>query len=465
MALASFEAAKSPVELSLSPVYHYQYSSIRSATHEIARNETERLGIRTQLQSLCMSYFKPVLEKEAAVILQTDSSPIGKAHSPTLANRSYIAIPNTVIRGNKPLDIGYEVSFVNVSDTTGKWSLPMHAQRVGIDQSASETALDQLAQLLGHAELGLSDRLCLNTLDSSYGHDSFLVPSFAYDNLFNVVRLRKGMKVWTRQRQDDTGGAPRVYGEKFYLHTESKTVPYKRHPKTGQPYEVFQRSVFELPAHDQLTLESQTTKGRKIRIDLRRWNDLMIRTKDGHNMKDKPFDLLAIQVRDAQSGQLVFDRDMFVAITGKRKAQVDSKESYQAYRHRYDIEPFLRFSKQRLMLDKYQTPVLEHFDNWLLFNQMASWLLYAAKDEVDFRPRKWRKYLPQNQPQQCKGNLSIAQTRHAAEGLFLTFDQNPFIPPKSKKGRPRQKGETQCQRTRFEVVKKTPKKLRIKSKT
>ena len=464
MALASYEAAQSSTELSLSPVYHYQYSSICDALSDMAKDETSRNKVRHQLQSLCMGYFKPGVCKALPIVLQTDSSPIGKAHSPTLPGRTYIAVPNNVIRGNKPLDIGYEVSFVNLSDPSGKWSLPLHAQRVGIDQTASETALTQIGQLLKHPGLGLSDRLCLNTLDSSYGHAAYLAPSFAYDNLVSVVRLRGSMKVWTRQRGKNMGGAPGVYGEKFYLHAHSKTVTYMRHPRTGQPYEVFQRSVFELPAQDQVVLNSQTTKGRKVKIHLHRWNDVMIRTKDGHNMKDKPFDLLAIKVRDAQTDRPVFDRDMFVAISGKRKAEVSSLTGHQTYRRRYDIEPFLRFSKQRLLLDKYQTPVVGHFDNWLLCHQIAAWLLYTAKDEVDFQPRKWRKYLPQNQPGKCRGQLTIAQTRHAAQDLFLTFDQNPFIPRKSKKGRPRKVGETQIQRTRYEVVKKTPKKQRIKRK-
>ena len=60
--------------------------------------------------------------------------------------------------------------------------------------------------------------------------------------------------------------------------------------------------------------------------------------------------------------------------------------------------------------------------------------------------------------------MSIAQARHAAQDLFLTFDQIPFIPLKSKKGRPRQQGETQIQRTRYPVVKKTTKKQKINRK-
>lgn len=465
MALASYEAARSPVELSLSPVYHYQYSSICDALSDLAEDESSRGLVRSQLQYLCMKYFNGAVDERDPVVLQTDSSPVNKAHSATLPDRTYIAVPNNVIPGNKPLGIGYEVSYVNLSDPVGKWSLPMHAKRVAVDQSATNTALDQLEQLLNYPSLGLSDRLCLNTLDSSYGHAAYLAPSFAYGNLVNVVRLRSGMKVWTREVRTDTGGAPGVYGEKYYLHAYSKMVQYKRHPKTGQPYEVFQRSVFELPAREQVLLDGQTAGGRKIKVHLRRWNDVMIRSKDGHSMKDKPFDLLAIKVTDAQTGHAVFDRDMFVAVSGRRKAEVNTEQGYRVYRRRYDIEPFLRFSKQRLLLDKYQTPDVEHFDNWLLCNQMAAWLLYTARDEVYFRPKKWRKYLPQNQVDQNHEHLSIAQTRHAAQDLFLTFDPGPFIPLKSKKGRPRQKGETQPQRTRYKVVKKTPKKLRDKGKT
>jgi hypothetical protein len=237
MALASYEAARSPVELSLSPVYHYQYGSIRDATNDMAKDETSRSEVRHQVQSLCMKYFEPGADKDDPVVFQTDTSPVRKAHSPTLKGRTYIAVPNNVIRGNKPLDIGYEVSFVNLSDPQGKWSLPMDVQRVPIDQTASETAADQISQLLNHPDLGLSDRLCLNTLDSSYGHAAYLASIFGYDNLVSVVRLRSGMKVWTRHERKDTGGAPSVYGEKFYLNWQSKTVTYKRHPKTGQPYE------------------------------------------------------------------------------------------------------------------------------------------------------------------------------------------------------------------------------------
>jgi hypothetical protein len=358
---------------------------------------------------------------------------------------------------------------VNISEGAAKWSLPLSAERVGVHQTASEKALEQWRQLLSHPELGLSECLCLNTLDSKYGNAAYLAPAFEHGNLVNLARFRAGMKVWEAACKHDTGGAPKVYGEKFYLLPQSRTKACKRHPKTGLPYEVFQRSIFDLPADEYLEFEAQTAQGRSIWIQLWRWDKMMIRSKNGNNMKDKPFSLLGAKVQDAQTGKALFNRGLFVAIAGQRRGEVSTPEGYQVYRRRYDIEPMLRFSKRHLLLDKLQTPVAEHFDNWLVLNQMAAWLLYTASDEVSFRPKKWRQYLPKNKQAHQQPRLSITQTRQAAQALFLTFDPVPFWPLESKKGRPRQKGETQIQRTRYEVVKKTSKrpsqKPKIKLKT
>jgi hypothetical protein len=165
MALASCQEAKSPVELSLSPVYHYQYGSISKAIAHLAKNDQERSAIVNLFQELCLSYMDEPLS-QPYLLLQTDVTPARKAHSPTLKDRTYIAIPNNVIPGNKPLDIGYDVSFINIGDPESSWSLPLSSRRVSVDQTASECALKQLQELLEHPDLGLSDILIINALDS-----------------------------------------------------------------------------------------------------------------------------------------------------------------------------------------------------------------------------------------------------------------------------------------------------------
>ena len=465
MALASFEQARSVTELSLSPVFQYEYPILTKAIGELAKDAEHRIEVQKVIQELCMPYFELQPDSLNRLVLQIDTTPMPKPFSPTLKDRTFISIPNNVVPKNKPLSIGYDVSFVNLSDMASKWSLPLNVERVNVEQTATEKAIEQLEQLFGHPELKFDLAQVVATLDSKYGNAYYFEPAYAHKNLINVVRLRAGMKVWTRDIQSDTGGSPRIYGQKFYLHAQSQTKTYKKHPKTKQAYQVFQRSIFELEHDEYIQVESQTTKGRKMLIELWRWNQMMIRTKDGHNMKDKPFDLLAIKVRDAETNQLVFNREMFLAISGTQKSQLSTRESYEIYRHRYDIEPFLRFSKQRLLLNKLQTSNVEYFDNWLLFNQMATWLLYAASDETHFSPRKWEQYLPKNKEAAIAPRLSIAQVRKAAQDLFLTFDLTAFKPLKSKNGKGRQKGQTQPQRTRYNVVKKTAKKLRYKLKT
>lgn len=450
MSLASYEGARSVVELSESPVFHYQYSSIGKAIRALVRDEADRPRVEQAIRGHCAGEYVSGLV--APVLLSTDSTPVRKPHSHTLKDRGYVAVPNNVIRGNKAIDVGYDVSFVNLCDPASSWSLPLSVQRVGIDESTSERALSQLETLLSDPELGLSERLCINTLDSKYGNAAFLCDAFKHDDLVNITRMRAGSKVWKRDPKPDTGGAPRVYGEQFYLNHESREKHYKKHPQTGQAYSVFQRSIFENQADEQFEIEATMNNGRNVRVRLWRWNDMLIRTKKGKKMNDKPFDLLAIKVFDAQTDKLVFDRQMYVAINGKRKAEISTEQGYQGYRKRYDTEPYFRFAKQKLFLDTYQTPDVQHLDNWLLVLQMASWLLFRARDEVCFIPKKWRKYLPENN--NISDKLSIAQTRHAAQALFLTFDPEPFKPRKSKKGRPRQQGETQPPRKRYKPRKK-----------
>jgi hypothetical protein len=462
MALASCQEAKSPVELSLSPVYHYQYGSISKAIAHLAKNDQERSAIANLFQKLCLSYMSESLF-QPYLLLQTDVTPVCKAHSPTLRDRTYIAVPNNVIAGNKPLDIGYDVSFINIGDPEGSWSLPLSSRRVSVDQTASECALEQLQELLEHPDLGLSNILIINTLDSKYGNAAFLAPAHQHENMVNITRMRAGMKVWKPDHQTNTGGAPKIYGDKFYLIDESRTKTFP-HPKTKEPCEVFQRSIFDLEVDETLQLSAQTKKGRHLTVHLWRWNSIMIRSKDGNNMKDKPFDLIAVRVLDAQTQERLFSQDMFIALNGKQKTDVTTEQGYDSYRHRYDIEPYFRFAKQKLMLQELQTPDVEHFDNWLLTVSFATWLLYAASTETRFRPRKWEKYLPESKQAKTAQQLSIAQARKSAQDLFLTFDQEPFKPKKSKKGKGRQKGDKQTPRIRYRVLKKSTKASKIKQK-
>ena len=461
MALGSYEGAHSVTELSLSPVYHYQYGSISKAISWLAKDSKQYDEVALLVLRFCLNYYESC---QRWAVLQTDASPVGKAHSPTLKDRTYVAVPNQVIRGNKPIDVGYHLSCVNLRALDG-WSLPLLARRVKIDETASDCAVEQLAGLLNSSDLGLVEQGVINLLDSSYGTASYLSRTHQHENLVNVVRLRANRKVWTAAQADNPKGAPRIYGHKYYLQAQSQWKTYQRHPKTGQPYEVWQESIFDRAADEQLQIPARTKKGRALRVELWRWNDLKMRSKDGYDMKDKTMDVLAGRVYDAQTGQLVFDQELFIGICGQQKDHINTQQAYELYRERYGIESYFRFSKQKLKLDQFQTPDVQHLDNYLLVLQLTAWLLYVMRNETQYVPKKWQKYNPKEK-QALQGHpLSMAQCRKAAETLFLTFEPGPFLPLKSKKGKGRQKGQTQTPRTRYNVVKKNNRKTRFKTKT
>lgn len=117
---------------------------------------------------------------------------------------------------------------------------------------------------------------------------------------------------------------------------------------------------------------------------------------------------------------------------------------------------FFRFNKQKLFLDKFQTPDNQHLDNWFLVIQLAVFLLFLTASDAQHTCPKWQKCVPiEKEPSPLR--LRVAQARKSAELLFLTFDKIPFLPVKSKKGKPREKGQTQGKRVRYELVKKKKK--------
>ena len=442
VAMSSYQDAESLVELSLSPLYHYQFSSVFKSTTLLARDNKEYELAKAQILDLCLEY-APINKR---ISLQTDATPIEKKYSSTLEERQYINIPNTVIKGNKPITIGYPLSSINLS-CESNWSLPLVRSRVPLDQTESTQAVKQLQSLIPQLCEELDCDLVVNKTDSTYTHAAYLSPLYEQDKLVCISRFRYRSKVYTPAKGDNPKGAPKIYQDCFYLLNETQ-IARGVVKKTGTPYEKVQTSIHELPHDETLQFEAVTKKGKLLKIELYRWNDLKLRSKKGHCMKHKPFDLVGVQVTNVKTGKALYKRQMFFGIFGKQKQQITTKESYEEYRGRYDIEPSFRFNKQNLFLDKYLCEDVQHLDNFFLINQLANWLLYTAADDVQFIPRKWE--VNKSAPVEKTEKLSIAKTHRSVERLFLTFDKKPFLPKPAKKG----KGNIKQKRSHFPVVKK-----------
>ena len=442
MAVASYRDAKSVVGLSNSPVFHHQFSSISKAIINLARNKHELKWIRKLFREHQLKYF-PL---GARNYLQTDVVNIFRQHSPCLKGRQYRHKANNVIAGNQPIGIGYGFSFVNLGDFQSNWSLPFDLRRIGSDEDEILVAVEQIKRICESAEF--LESLNINAADSSYGVAKYISKVAVISNLVSILRLRHGNKVDESDYQE-TGGAPQIYGKQYYLIEESGWKEYKKGEEISRKYLT---SIYEKAADESAEIEKVTRKGKPLRIELRRWRGMKMRTKGGNSMKEVEFEIVGIRVLHRETGARIFKQDVFVAVVGERGKELKIEEIAEVFYHRFDLEVTNRFLKQNLFLESYQTPDVQHLDNWTVLAQEAMWLLWAASEEVEKVCEKWQRY---SEPKAEKGGRKTpSQTRKGLERLILTFDEEAYLPKKCKKGLGREKGKKLEPRKQYKVVKK-----------
>ena len=443
-ALASYRDAQSVVGLSKSPVFHHQFSSVSKAIANLAKNQHELKRVRRLFREHQLKYF-PIRSRN---YLQTDVVNIFRSFSPCLKGRQYRHKANNVITGNQPLGIGYGISFVNLADFESSWSLPFDLKRVGSDEDETAVAAEQIKRICESEEF--VESLNINAADSSYGVAKFISRVNDIGNLVNVIRLRHGNKVFESEFQA-TGGAPQIYGKQYYLIEESGWKEYKTKKKISRKYLT---SIYEAAsaADEFAEIEKVTKKGKPLRIELRRWRAMKMRTKRGNSMKEVEFEIVGIRVLHRETGERIFKQDVFAAVVGERRKELKSEEIAEVFYHRFDLEVTNRFLKQNLFLESYQTPDVQHLENWILLAQEAMWLLWAASAEVEKVCEKWQQY---SAPKAEKGGRKTpSQTSKGLERLILTFESEPSLPKKCKKGLGRKKGKKFEPRKQYKVVKK-----------
>jgi hypothetical protein len=466
--------SRSVVGLSDSPLFEHSYSSLSQCVGSLDSTSTDLTDsesqILTKLQSLWMQYYP----ESEVYSFATDVSPITKPFSKKLAERQYVNIPNNVVPGNKSLSIGYKYSYVNLGYTPlqggSRWSLPLSVDRVSLDSDDISTALVQISSLMTDDLLPFSKaKLVKNSADSGYFTARYLSPLVEeYPNMVQFCRTRHGNKVWQQakpeERVEGQKGAPSIYGKQTYYLMATSDVKKNTNGNTKVETSKNRTAIYDLAPTETIEIQTLTSRGRAIIVKIERWDNMMVRSKKGYSMKDKPFNLFGSQVIDAETGELIFQKPMFIGVFGKLKDVIGTAEAHQEYRNRYDIEVHNRFSSQKLLLNDFQTPYVEHLDNWALIVATAYWLLFVAADEVDLILKPWERNLPKNKElinaqksatQQPK--KSVAQAKKGAFALFYTFDRKTFAPKSVNNGKGRKKGTKIEKKQDRKVNKKTNK--------
>jgi hypothetical protein len=248
---------------------------------------------------------------------------------------------------------------------------------------------------------------------------------------------------------------------KVYFKYGGEQLPLGSDKRYGQLFKLNDKQTHTEPLEEE-TFESELQNGRKCKVKIRKWDNMIVSGENDRKMYDKPFNLIAVDVYDLKTDKKIFKRTMWLTVWGKRKDELSLSDIYQSYRLRFDIEFFFRFGKQKLLLDKYQTPDVEHQENWFIIVMLSYWLLYLNRKNGELIINDWEKYLEkyknQNVKEQKNAQIkSPTMTQRAMPDIISGFVNELIIPKTRNNKSGREKGEKQIPRERHEVVKKSKK--------
>jgi len=451
-ALSSNTHARSVIELSLSPLFRRGYSSVHDSIDvffeatDAERAEAERRGQEERFLRLIAGQL-PQSQQRKWWLFGIDVTSTPRPFARTLQDRSFVHRPNP-IAGNKPVTIGHQYSVLaflpeKEGSQSPPWVVPLSVRRVSSEQSTTQVGAQQIRALLTDKTLPFHNELCVQVEDSAYSAVEFLGRVADHENLVTVARLRSNRVVYRAwpavEKTDRARGHPRWYGERFDL----------KDPTSWGPPDVVSQTRFT------------SRRGRTYTVHLQGWHNLLMRGKRNLPMHQHPFTLIRISMMDA-NGQPAFQRPLWLVVIGKGREELSLIDAWQAYGQRYDLEHCFRFGKQRLLLTAYQTPVVEHEENWWHIVLLAYVQLWLARTLAQDLPRPWERYLPHTQTK-----VDAPPRVQRDFGRIIRQIGTPALLPKPRGKSPgRAKGERPRRRNHPPVVKKgtaKPKKAQSKA--
>jgi hypothetical protein len=257
--------------------------------------------------------------------------------------------------------VGHEYSVIvhipdEPVDRDHHWVVPLSVKRVTSGESGPQVGLVQFKQIVTQTQF--RDCFCVDVADAAYSTGEWLEGVADLPNTVHIARLR-GNRVLFRmpQKTEKRRGRPTLYGDE---------IPLSAPPKPDEQLESF---------------EIVTRRGKKLRVKIERWNDLIAKGPKNFRTHLHPFDVVRIIVTD-EKGHSVYKRPLWLMIAGQKRREITSRQAYQAYCCRYDIEHFFRFGKQKLCLTSSQTSETHHEENWLWISMLAYIMLYHASSLV-----------------------------------------------------------------------------------
>jgi hypothetical protein len=392
--------------LSLSNIFQRKWHSLYKGV-ERGTLDTKWLGQHLTQQ----------VPQEGVQYYSLDGSAWPRPRARTMDDRQYVYHPTAAVNGGS-VCVGYPYSLLDwVPEAHQSWSLSVSIERIPSQMTAVEMGVNQIKEL-SENRVGLQDVLDIIAADAKYGNAGFLGP-LQGQHCGIVVRMRRDRVLYfaPEQPKKRKRGRPRAHGKRFAF----------KEPETwGTPDEIIEFEDLKMGL-----------------VKLERWNGL-----HGKNDTDVPFDVVRASIhleKDKPPKPIWLAWQAPLSIPDN--LTVDAKLIWQAYVHRWPVEPGIRFRKQRL---GWTTPQFQHKeigDRWSWLVALAVWLLYLSRPVVEDQPLPWQKPQTQLTPQRVQQSLPL---------IFAQFG-SPARAPKTRGKSPGwQIGRPRTPKQRFKVVKKQP---------
>ena len=362
--------ARSVVELSLGADFSHDYNSLYKAITQYQPQGS--------LAELTAPYLPP-LWKGRYRLLGVDTTPCARPYAYKLTERECVYQP-TPIQGQKPISYGHTYSEVCLlpernGPKAPRWVNPVHVQRV-TRHNQEEVTIHQVRSLLEDPQLPFHKELCVQVGDTKYSTPTYLAALADKANLITIVRSRSN----------------RVYD----FQAPVETTPHRGHQRwyAGR---MDLKDPASWPQPDQQADFTLTNyRGHINRVEMLAWHKLVMRDQCQPvplPLHRYPFTLIRVRLFNARNELL--EKPLWLIVIGAKRDQISLPDILEAFLQRSDLEHFFRFAKQRLLLDRFQTPETEHEENWHHLVHLAYLQLWVARDLAVSLPRPWELYLSQ----------------------------------------------------------------------
>jgi hypothetical protein len=444
-AIATNTSAKSPVELSTNPVFHRQYGSLHDAVDNFlvpaspdTAQEERTEHQRDRMRIVSEYYPEPVTRNFFLLAIDTTGCP--RPYANTLGDRGIHYHPNPA-PGNRPVMVGHSFSIVaglleKNEKNSPPWVLPLLIRRVPTDKKATDTGVEQMSEIMQDQKLPFSGNLSVLTSDSTYSAREFLAAMVKHPSLVSIVRVRGNRTVYE--------GLPSSQSE----------LPRKRgHPTWyGKAFNMKSPSTWDEPDISEV-IPLTFRNGRDCQVTIEAWYNMLMRDKHDSAMHEHPFTLMRVTVKDS-NGKVVFKNALWLIVIGERNHEISLSDAYHAYRQRYDIEHFFRFGKNKLLMNAYQTPDVEHEENWWEIVGLSYVQLYISAPLVQNHPRPWERYLPNVKEQKAGVLPTPSMVQRELPGIIREIGTPARLPKPRGKSPGRLKGQSPGKRNHLPVIRK-----------